>query len=254
MVVPRVRFVPARMAVRTLGRFVLIRDGVEVPARAWRRRKARELLWLLCARPGRAVGRELAAGLLWPDAPNRVAGAGRLRVTLHALNHALEPDRRPHAPTRFVHAGADDIRLDPSVWLDVDEFHRLARRAGTEPDPARAISLGRAAVELYSGQFLPDAPHAEWAWPVRDAAQATYLDLAVRCGHADLAAGYALRAAQLARSVLGADPYREAAYRLLAEAHIAAGDPAAAMAVFAACRDRLGADLGVSPSWSLQAG
>lgn len=238
---------------RTLGRFRVIRNGFEVPPDAWKRRKARELLWLLCAKSGRPVSRELATGLLWPDSPPYPAGTGRLRVTLHALNDTLEPDRRPHAPTRFVRATAESIRLDPSVWLDLEEFHRLARLAGAQPDPARALGLSRAAVELYSGQFLAEAAQLEWARPARDAAQAAYLDLAIHCGRSELAAGFALRAAELARSVLDADPYREAAYRLLAEAYLATGDPAAARAVFATCRDRLAADLGVDPSWTVDA-
>lgn len=240
------------MVVRTLGDFHAIRDRVEITPGAWGRRKARELLWLLCARPGHAVSRESAAGLLWPDAPSR-SQAGRLRVTLHALNQALEPDRTPHAPTAFIHADADLIRLDSAVWLDIDEFHRLARLAGAERDAARMAGLARATVAFYRGPFLADAPCLEWAQSIREAAQATYLDLAVHAGRAELAAGMVGRAAALARSVISTDPYREVAYRLLAQACLATGDPAAARAVFVTCRARLAADLGVRPSWTVDA-
>ena len=44
------------------------------------------------------------------------------------------------------------------------------------------------------------------------------------------------------------DPFRETAYQLLMKMHAAAGDRAAALRVFAKCRELLRDELGVSPS------
>lgn len=240
------------LAVRVLGGFHVVRDGAEVPPESWPRRKSRELLWLLCAQSGRSLSRESAGEQLWPDAGPQPPWV-RLRVTLHALNETLEPNRPPRTPTRFVRATADHVRLDPAVWLDIDEFRHLARLARAEAAPGRALLLARAALDHYRGPFLADSPHLEWAHAVRNALQTTFVDLALHGGRAELTHGRAPTAAELARAVLAVDPYRETAYRLLAQAHLATDDAAAARAVFATCRDRLVADLGVGPSWSVDA-
>ena len=221
---------PSGLAVRLLDGLDVARDGEPVPPRAWARRKARELLALLCVQPGRSMRRDRAAAVLWPDTGAR-STALRLRVTLHALNEALEPDRPPRAPTRYVHASAGRVRLDPAVWVDLDRFDDLARRSRQARDPDLVLRTTRAALALYRGPLLARSPEVEWARPLRDAAQATFVDLALRGGAAELAHGDAARAAGLARSVLAVDPYRETAYRLLAEAQLAAGDAAAARPV-----------------------
>jgi len=55
------------VAVRLLGRFSVVVDGVEVDDRAWRLRKARTLVKLLALQPERRLHREQAMELLWPD-------------------------------------------------------------------------------------------------------------------------------------------------------------------------------------------
>jgi DNA-binding SARP family transcriptional activator len=51
--------------------------------------------------------------------------------------------------------------------------------------------------------------------------------------------------------LLEQDPYCEPAYRIVAAAHLAVGDRAAAERVHADCRNRLLQELGSEPGWSL---
>jgi len=238
--------------VRCLGSMVVYRHGEPVAEKAWGRRKAKELLGLLCARESHSITREEAVAALWPDAQLE-PGAVRFRVALHALNDALEPDRPARTPTRFVHATTDSVRLDHLVQVDVDEFQRLSQLVRKEPDPARARELGLLAVDLYRGPFLADSPYLEWAGQTRVQLAETFADLTIRVAELELESpeGDPSRAAQLARRVLEDDPYREAAYQLVARALLAQGDTAAAQQVWKACRAHLVAELDVEPTWCL---
>ena len=243
---------PAPIRVHCLGSMVVHRHGEEVDERVWGRRKAKELLALLCARERHSITREEAVAALWPDVQLE-PGAVRFRVALHALNDALEPDRPARTPTRFVHATTDRVMLDQKVQVDVDEFQRLAQLVRNEPDPARARELGLLAVDLYRGPFLADSPYLEWALQTRTQLAESFADLAIRVAELELESreGDAGQAAQLARRVLEDDPYREAAYRLVARALLAQGDTAAAHQVWKACRARLVSELDVEPTWCL---
>src|SRR5690606_7718374 len=56
-----------------------------------------------------------------------------------------------------------------------------------------------------------------------------------------------------ARRVLARDAYDEAALRVLMRSHVAAGRPGSALAAYAAVRERLAEDLGVSPTTATEA-
>jgi DNA-binding SARP family transcriptional activator len=243
----------ASIRVRCLGSFEVDRDGELIEENAWGRRKARELLGLLCARDDHSITREEAVAALWPDAQLE-PGAVRFRVALHALNDALEPDRPARTPTRFVHATTGRVVLDHRVQVDVDDFQQLSRLVRKEPDPARARELGLRAVELYRGPFLADTPYLEWAGSVRAELAEAFADLTIRVAELELESsdGNLGRAAQLARRILEHDPYRESAYRLVARALLAQGDTAAAQQVWKTCRACLTSELDVEPTWSVE--
>jgi LuxR family transcriptional regulator, maltose regulon positive regulatory protein len=233
----------------TLGRFAAVKDGMPIAAR-WERRKAKELLWLLCGREQRSVPREEAMELLWPDADPDTASP-RLRVALHSLRVALEPGRPSRGPARFVHTEGDRITLDPAVRLDWTEFRRLARLALDCSTAAQLIGPGRQAIALYQGSYLEDAADLPWVEELRESLRVTFIELALRAAEAELAGGALSATAELAHRVLREDPYREGAYRTLARLHLSSGDTAAALRVFHTCSARLAADLGIGPSWRL---
>ena len=203
---------PPAVHLRTLGGFVLLRDSVPVTAEQWRSRKARDLLKLLVARPGRMMSREAAAETLWPgEAPERLPN--RLSVALSTLRTVLDPARRFDAD-HFVRADRTSLGLG-ALDVDVLSFLRTAEEgmrhlAAGRPDRARAALA--AAEAAYTGDFLPEDPYQEWTAGLRDEARATYLravrtlaDLAAGAGDTDAAVQYLLR-------LLGHDPHDEPAH------------------------------------------
>ncbi len=239
------------LRIQTLGRFSVLRDGEEIPARAWTRRKAMQILWLLITSERHSLRREEIIDHLWEDATD--SAIRQFRVCLHTLHAALEPQRSSRADTRYVKTVGDRLWLDPTtVEIDLDEFRRLAH-VGLEQPGDTGLTAMLAALDLYDGPYLADAPYFDPAVATRDAVAATYRDLVVSAARALCERGQYLRAASIGRRGIEQDPYHEAAYRSVAAAYLAAGDTAAAARMEEFCRKRMQDDLGISIAWDLDA-
>jgi DNA-binding SARP family transcriptional activator len=237
---------PWGLKVSVLGGFTVLVDGTFIPESAWKRRKARELFWLLCADPRHSVSRPQAADALWPEG-NVEPTSVRFRVALHALREALEP-RRPSGASRFVHSNDERIWLDPLVTVDIDAYREAvvqASRADASPETARR------AVDLYAGPLLPGATAPEWLDRWRDELAHAWRASALSVASHTLQDDEPAAAIPLLRALIRESPYQDDACLLLAKALVATGQPAAARTLHAECSSRLAADLGASPAWSL---
>ncbi|RAS65992.1 ATP/maltotriose-dependent transcriptional regulator MalT [Lentzea atacamensis] len=207
----------ARIAVRTLGGFQVLRDGVPVPGALWQSKKARDLLKILAANRGRPVPRPQLVDLLWPDdLSDRTAN--RLSVLLSTLRNVLSvsADAEPLVATR------DTVALDLSlVDLDVAAFFTTANAAlvaHRRNDPA-AHRLLIDADELHLGEFLAEEPYEQWAIQVREEVRGRHtavLRALAQVPDPEQQVGYLTRLLEL-------DPYDESAHVRLVKALRAAG-------------------------------
>lgn len=134
------------------------------------RPRARAVLRLLAVHGGRPVHRERLAGVLWSDLDGARA-LHSLQVSISALRAVLHP---PGGDGReaIVRQGESYV-LFPGTGpcFDLAEFDRLlqeaepARRRGDRP---RAEAALQGALELYTGDVLPEEGSAEWLLEVRD--------------------------------------------------------------------------------------
>lgn len=243
---PLQRSEPWGVQVHILGDFSVHVDGHLVPEAAWRRRKARELFWLLCARPSHSITRAEAADLLWSEGtvdPSSV----RFRVALHALREAVEPNRAPGS-ARFVHSNDERLWLDPLVSVDTDAFRDAATKAArTNASPEWV----RDAVALYAGPLLPTASGLDWVEPLRQELSELWSGLALAVATEEITAGHTAVAIPLLRRIIATDPYDESAQRLLATALVSAGQPGAARVLHGECSRRFADELGVDVTWTL---
>ncbi len=165
----------ARIVVRTLGGFQVLRDGAAVPTSSWQSKKARDLLKILAANRGRPVPRPQLVDLLWPD-DRSDRTANRLSVLLSTLRTVLSVPGLPADAEPLV-ADRDTVSLDLSlVDLDVAVFlgaAHLALTAHRRGDQA-ASSLLTDADELYLGEFLAEEPYEQWAVQVREEVRGRY--------------------------------------------------------------------------------
>jgi DNA-binding SARP family transcriptional activator len=212
------------VSIHTLGGFRVLRYGEPVPLKDWQSKKARDLLKILVARRGRPTPRELLMEILWRgDDPGKLAG--RLSVALAVLRSVLDPQKR-FSPDHFVHGEHAAVYLDLAhVPVDVESFlaaasEGLALAQAGRPDAADRLA---AAEGDYAGDFLEEDLYEEWATPLREEAQAAYIQVARAlaeaadgCGDYDAQARYLLR-------VLERDPYDEPAHVALVGSLASAG-------------------------------
>src|SRR3954466_15307766 len=160
------------MQIRLFGAFAVQVGEQLVPEGAWRLRKGKSLVKLLALSPERRVHRERATEFLWPDrAPE--AAANNFHQALYVARRALEA---AGAEAASVLPLRDDmLALYPGgpVEVDVDAFEAAAARGGGAGGGCEAAGGGggaggeladyRAALELHTGELLPEDRYETWA-------------------------------------------------------------------------------------------
>ncbi len=253
MGLPEIKAHPGyRLTVQALGAFRVWRGNEEIAGREWQRDKARQLFQLLLAergpnRGGRWLQRDQIVERLWPQlAPE--AAVRDFKVALNALNKALEPAST--AASRaffFVEREGTAYRLRPEadIWFDAAEFEALCERGLRAPVDEDAL---RAALDLYGGDYLPDALYDDWAAEPRERLLTLYLRAADRLAEALIERGETAGALDLCGAILARDSCWEHAYRLMMLAYAAQGNRAHALRVYARCVEVLRAELDAPPS------
>jgi DNA-binding SARP family transcriptional activator/pimeloyl-ACP methyl ester carboxylesterase len=217
----------SRVEIRVLGGFEVSVDGRRVPARAWRQRRASELVQLLALAPKHRLHREQVIDALWPDLPPG-AGAANLRKAAHYARASL-------GAKEAVVLRQGQVTLWPDAELAVD-----AERFETEGELALRAGVAEACAAVagsYRGELLPDQRYQDWAEERCRAVRALYLQL--------------LRRAGLWEQVVAEEPTDEPAHRALMHMYADAGNRSAAVEQY----HRLGAalaGLGLQPTEETQ--
>lgn len=236
-----------RLSVQTLGAFRVWRGDAEVEAREWQRDKARQLFQLLITGRGRWLQRDEIVDRLWPDlSPD--AASRDFKVALSALNKAIEPGRPPDAPFAFIVREGSAYRLRPEadLWLDAAAFEQAAV-AGLRAERAATVRL-QEALQLYRGDFLPDALYEDWAADERERLLALYLQAADRLAELLVDGGRYDEAIATCRRILASDRCWERAYRLMMLAYARQENRPLALRAYERCVRTLRDELGVEPS------
>src|SRR5436190_23071756 len=84
-----------------LGPFRVTVEGRVVTERQWSRRKPALLIKLLALQPHHQLHREQMIELLWPDSDPDSA-INNLHKAIHLARHALEPELKAVADSRFI--------------------------------------------------------------------------------------------------------------------------------------------------------
>ncbi|MEP7357941.1 MAG: BTAD domain-containing putative transcriptional regulator, partial [Anaerolineales bacterium] len=210
----------------------------------WRYAKARELVFYLLSR-GRATKEQLGLAL-YPD-----VSVAQLRARLHRVLHYA---RRALANNDWILFENDEYAFNRarSYWFDVEQFEQRlaaarAAQAGLPPDMALAIRLLQDAVQLYTGDFLPDLD-AEWVLFRREELRRQVLEALLTLGA--LLAGQARLAEAIAvyQRLLELDSYLEVAHRELMRCYARQGDAGQARRHFEQLSLLLRDELGSEPS------
>jgi DNA-binding SARP family transcriptional activator len=234
----------ATVRLRCLGGFSLGVQGSVVDEAAAKPME-RALLHLLCMRAGEQIHREALIEALWPEA-DPDAGLHRLQVAVSALRRLLAP-AQPGGLVLLAREG-DSYRLalpadsDVDVWQVDSHLRRatVARNTGQSEPEEESLA---AALAAYGGPLLPGDGPADWVVNRRSALQAAVVDASARLASLRLQRGKPQGAAEVARTGLSLDRFRDDLWKLLIEAADRSGHHAEAENVrrgYAAVLDELG--------------
>lgn len=164
---------PEAVRVELLGGFRVWVGRREVGRDGWRLRKAAGVIKLLALAPGQRLHREQVLEHLWPDLDPKAA-ANNLRQALYVARRVLEPNAA--AARQCLKLRDEQLVLGPEghVWVDAQAFEEavvVARRVTREP------AAYRAAINLYTGDLLPEDRYEEWVVGQRETLRRSYLSL-----------------------------------------------------------------------------
>jgi DNA-binding SARP family transcriptional activator len=230
--------------IRLLGRFTVLRGEEEIPLSAFGGRLSRQLLRLLALQRGALIRKDVIAEALWPRRPPANTRGG-IEVLVSRIRRALgDPALIRTGP------GGYSLTEGRECWVDTEAF-LAAAGDGCEllaDHPADALASFRNALELWHGEPLAEDTYVEWAQQDRRCLSLALLDALDGAAAAALACGDATAASTWAGRATARDPLRETSAMLAVRALDAEGDPAGALAVFRAFRDRLARETGLDPS------
>jgi DNA-binding SARP family transcriptional activator len=208
------------LAVDVLGPVVVTVDGHPIDDRAWRSRKAREVLVLLALAGDGGRRRDEVIEAVWPDR-DPAKGRGLLRTALADIRRILEPQRPPGEPSRFLTGHGDRLLLDARTDLAAAE--RL-QAGGDARDRAAAWALFR-------DDLVADDPYAGSLDDARRTAEQLRADVAEAVVRSMTAPGATADPGVLvaaAAHLVGREPWREDLAGPVAAACRRAGDEVAA--------------------------
>ncbi|SJN31499.1 Transcriptional regulator [Microbacterium esteraromaticum] len=213
--------VTAAPKIEVLGTFeVTAHDGTVA---RWQSRKARQLLKILVARRGVAIGRDTLMHLLWPDeAPQQVAN--RFSVAATTVRRVLDPQRVLPSDA-FVQTTGSTVRLCVErIDIDVERF--LAETAvalNGAPLTATGADRLREALDLHRGDAMVDEPEESWAEQLRSEVHAAFFAAAHTLAEASQESNDELTRLECYRRILAIDGYDQRAHEGLIDALAALG-------------------------------
>ncbi|MFP3853465.1 MAG: BTAD domain-containing putative transcriptional regulator, partial [Anaerolineales bacterium] len=227
----------SELKIYLFGPFVVKQQDQELRPGDWPRRKAAWLLQRLAL--DRRLPKERAIDFLWPNLDSS-SGANNLYRTLHSIRKTLDEHLGAGTSEDVLEFEDGVLSLAEEVWIDSDEFSRLAKSDNPE-DWEKAL-------DLYRDDLLADEPNAEFTGIERDALRR--LERETRLG---LAAHYRqqgspMAALMLLSELLLRDPADETAHRETMLTYASAGRRHDALRQYEACLEALDEELGLAPS------
>jgi DNA-binding SARP family transcriptional activator len=219
---------PLGLQIRLLGGFFVAIGGATVREDGWRLQRARTLVKLLALAPGHRLHREQVVDALWGERVPSDPG-NSLHQVVRAARRAFATST-PDARFLLVFEGEQVLlspQSSPAVGVhltDVEAFEAAAAQALQEG----SVAAYRTAIELYTGDLLPEDRYAEWAAGRRAVLSSQLVGLLLSYARALEAQHACAEAIEVLRRVVLIDPAHEEARVRLMRLHALRGSPGAA--------------------------
>lgn len=227
-----------------LGNFRLLRAGALLPTRAGGKSEA--LLSLLALQASRRVSRERLIQAIWP-ASDPELGRNSLNNQIHNL-HKLLGSALNGAPAVVYEDGYYRLNVEAGIGIDITCFDQLLARGDQQMHAGatvEALIAYRRAAELYRDD-LRLGQDAQILME-RERLRSSYLTLLARLAEYHYRADDYSGALEYLWRLLGRDPYREDAHRLVMRCYVRRGKRAAALRQYQVCAEMLRANFGAEP-------
>ncbi len=222
---------PPSLRISLLGGFSAAAGESVVNEGAWRLRKSKSLVKLLALAPEHRLHRERASELLWPDR-DPAAAANNLHQALFVARRALETAGLDGAAAIELR---DDALLLVDAEVDVEKFEDAAGEARGSGDKA----LCQSAVELYTGELLPEDRYEDWCSARRESLREQCIALLLELSALERDAGDGAAAVRWLQRALVEDPLNEEAHRRLMTLFAMSGRRQQALAQYQRLRQAL---------------
>lgn len=232
-----------QLRVQTLGGFQVWRGDEAIPSNGWRREKSKQLFQLLLTYRHSPLDRDQICEHLWHDADPAIAQRN-FKITLNTLYQVLEPNRDAGSESAYILREGTTYGLRPNadLWLDAEMFTKAVKEAKGNPD-----SLQRA-VDLFAGEYLPDAIYETWAAEERERVSTLFLETSDHLVDILIGQKRYAQTIDLCQRILGQDNCWERAYRHLMLAYDGLGDRGQMGRTYQRCVQTLREELDVSPA------
>lgn len=240
-----------RLRVVTIGNFQTWLGIQPVLSNGWRREKARQLFQVLLTFRDAPLDRDQIIEYLWPGQDPATAGRN-FKVALNALYQVLEPERQPGSESTYILREGSIYGLRPGadLWLDAVEFVKRIREGENllETRLEEGMKIIQSALDLYQGEYLPEARYETWTAAEREHLAVLFLRAADRLSDLYLQNGEPQKSAALCQRILSCDNCWERAYRHLMLAYDRMGDHGQLARTYQRCVQTLRQELDVSPA------
>ncbi len=252
MGLPRVELHPGYcLRVQTLGSFQVWRGDEPMPVSGWRREKAKQLFQLLLTFRDAPLDRDQICEYLWARF-DPAAARRNFKITLNTLYQTLEPERDPGSESAYIlrEGSVYGLRPGADMWIDAQAFVSIIREVEgfLEGKPDQVRLLLRQGIDLYQGEFLPDARYETWAAAEREHLAVLFLNAADRYCDLCLGENHLEEVINACSRILANDNCWERAYRYLMLAYHCLGDRGQIARAYQRCLETLKKELDVSPA------
>lgn len=241
-------FAEATLRIQTLGGFRVWRDNQEIESVVWGREKAVHLFQFFVTMRGQYFHKEQIIDQLWPDLDMKASDRD-FKVALHAINKAIEPERKPRSEPQFIQRNDLTYGLNLNdVWIDADMFekHIIHGNQMLHESPDITVREYQSAVALYAGNYLPERRYEDWTSGERERLQILVLNMMTKLAEL-LIEKNPLESIRLTQRVLAMDPVWEDAYRAQMKAYLMQGNRPLSIRTYQQCVQRLADEFGVEP-------
>lgn len=217
---PRTFFPPpsaaeaGRFGVNTLGTFEVIASGRAVPTTAWKRKRARDLFKLLLIHHRQVVSVSRIEEKLWGKPMEKIES-----LVANAASHirsalCLATDATGEGPSLTRVGEGYRLDLGNDALIDFVLFQEQIVAARRSQNGSDRLDHYRHALELFTGEFLPEEP-SSWTEHQRMLLNDAWYEAAEFVAREELRRGSCDRAIEVAREILERDSTNESAWSVL---------------------------------------